>query len=168
MQVWFLSLGALISPSHADSIYGTHEPRGSGLFVLVRYCCRLLSFGGRFRSWMVPIGRAACQSGISCFLHLYSSTLAPQAHHMFYTAVKDNPCYAGYLWAPFDAFLNVPRLAQFPQDQIWYHSPYARHLNNPAQSESSSKHPHPANVSEMTPQKYLDDATDWGARWQGW
>ncbi|KAG8981346.1 hypothetical protein FRB90_007314, partial [Tulasnella sp. 427] len=40
------------------------------------------------------------------------------AHHMFYTAVKDNPCYSGYLWAPFDALLNVARLAQFPQERI--------------------------------------------------
>ncbi|KAJ6600356.1 hypothetical protein DFH09DRAFT_901417 [Mycena vulgaris] len=82
------------------------------------------------------------------------------AHHMFYTAVKDNPCYAGYLWAPFDALLNVPRLMQFPQDHIWYHSPFAqRYVPNPA---GVTKHPPPAWIAERTPREYARDAGAWG------
>jgi len=88
---------------------------------------------------------------------------------MFYTAVMNNPCYAGYLWAPFDAFLNVARLAQFPQDQIWYHSPYGQYIPNPAVSwELPEKHAPPANISKAEPQKYIDQTSDWGAGWHGW
>ncbi|KAJ7479116.1 hypothetical protein FB451DRAFT_1395716 [Mycena latifolia] len=88
------------------------------------------------------------------------------AHHMFYTAVKDYPCYAGYLWAPFDALLNVPRLMQFPQDSIWYHSPFAqRFVPNPVAVE---KHPPAAKISERTPHEYAREAGAWGATGFWW
>ncbi|KAJ6606832.1 hypothetical protein B0H10DRAFT_2074586 [Mycena sp. CBHHK59/15] len=91
------------------------------------------------------------------------------AHHMFYTAVKDNPCYAGYLWAPFDALLNVPRLAQFPQDRIWYHSPFSDHyVPNPALRSAFAKHAPPAMVSEKSPAEYTAEVAAWGAGWHGW
>ena len=42
---------------------------------------------------------------------------------MLYTVLRDPKysCYAGYLWAPFDTLLNVPRLQLFDQDRVWYH-----------------------------------------------
>ena len=83
---------------------------------------------------------------------------------MMYTAVKDNPCYKGYLWAPFDAFLNIPRLAQFPQDQIWYHSPFGHHLPNRAWPEGDNLHPKPAQISKKTPMQYLMEATAWSGK----
>ncbi|KAJ6514142.1 hypothetical protein DFH09DRAFT_1374069 [Mycena vulgaris] len=88
------------------------------------------------------------------------------AHHMFYTVVKDNPCYAGYLWAPFDTLLNVPRLMQFPQDRIWYHSPFAQHyVPNPA---GVMKHPPPAKIAQRSPREYAHEAGAWGAGWTWW
>ncbi|KAG8987729.1 hypothetical protein FRB90_003172 [Tulasnella sp. 427] len=80
------------------------------------------------------------------------------AHHVFYTAVKDNPCYSGYLWAPFDALLNVARLAQFPQERIWYHSPWGEYVPNRAVSNDGAKekHPPPATVSSDTPRGYAE------------
>ncbi|KAJ7129867.1 hypothetical protein C8R43DRAFT_673819 [Mycena crocata] len=93
------------------------------------------------------------------------------AHHMLYTAVKDYPCYAGYLWAPFDALLNVPRFMQFPQDRIWYHSPFTeRYIPNPAQPEgvTKAKRPPPARISENTPREYALEANTWGAGWVWW
>ncbi|KAJ7033236.1 hypothetical protein C8F04DRAFT_1104983 [Mycena alexandri] len=95
------------------------------------------------------------------------------AHHMLYTAVKDYPCYAGYLWAPFDALLNVPRFMQFPQDHIWYHSPFAnRYVPNPAQKAETPggavMRPPPATISERTPEEYALDASAWGAGWVWW
>ncbi|KAF7324508.1 hypothetical protein MKEN_00491500 [Mycena kentingensis (nom. inval.)] len=92
------------------------------------------------------------------------------AHHMFYTAVKDHPCYAGYLWAPFDAFLNVPRLMQFPQDRIWYYTPFAdirRYIPNPATGDVALR-PNPARVSELTPEEYTREMNAWGRRWDWW
>ncbi|KAJ7764132.1 hypothetical protein DFH07DRAFT_916931 [Mycena maculata] len=90
------------------------------------------------------------------------------AHHMFYTAVKDYPCYSGYMWAPFDAMLNVPRFMQFPQDHIWYHSPLTqRYVPNPALPANSTKHP-PAAISERTPQYYYEETNAWGAGWIWW
>ncbi|KAJ7183899.1 hypothetical protein C8R46DRAFT_1186759 [Mycena filopes] len=91
------------------------------------------------------------------------------AHHMLYTAVKDYPCYAGYLWAPFDALLNVPRFMQFPQDHIWYHSPFAeRFVDNPAQQgqvEVQVLRPPAAIISERSAGEYLLEANAWGAGW---
>ncbi|KAJ7912217.1 hypothetical protein B0H13DRAFT_2660188 [Mycena leptocephala] len=64
----------------------------------------------------------------------------PQAHHMLYTAMKDHPCYAGYLWAPFDALLN----------------PQALHA------------PPPAWVSKQTAEEYYLEANAWGTDWEWW
>ncbi|KAJ7090495.1 hypothetical protein C8R44DRAFT_720213 [Mycena epipterygia] len=90
------------------------------------------------------------------------------AHHMLYTAMKDHPCYAGYLWAPFDALLNVPRLMQFPQNQIWYHSPFAeRYVQNPAQPQALHAPP-PAWVSKQTAEEYYLEANAWGTDWEWW
>lgn len=83
---------------------------------------------------------------------------------MMYTAIKDYPCYSGYLWAPFDAFLNIPRLAQFPQDQIWYHSPFGEYIPNKAWPKGDNLHPHPANISDKTPGEYLKEEIIWGGK----
>jgi len=53
------------------------------------------------------------------------------AHHMLYTALTRHPCYKGYLWAPFDALLNVPRLTLFDQERFWYHSFAGEYVYNP-------------------------------------
>ncbi|KAG8929749.1 hypothetical protein FRC01_003828 [Tulasnella sp. 417] len=97
------------------------------------------------------------------------------AHHMFYTAVKDNPCYSGYLWAPFDALLNIARLAQFPQERIWYHSPFGEYIPNPslskikANEKATDKHPPPATVSTDTPRGYAEKFVPFGEDgWQWW
>ncbi|KII90860.1 hypothetical protein PLICRDRAFT_548746 [Plicaturopsis crispa FD-325 SS-3] len=58
------------------------------------------------------------------------------AHHMLYTAMQAHPCYKGYLWAPFDTLLNVPRLQLFDQDKFWYHSPWGQFVLNPATNRS--------------------------------
>ena len=50
---------------------------------------------------------------------------------MLYTAMREYPCYGGYLWAPFDTLLNVPRLQQFDQRYFWYHSPFGQYVPNP-------------------------------------
>ena len=69
---------------------------------------------------------------------------------MLYTVLDQHvareDCYNGYLWAPFDTLLNVPRLAQFSQDKIWYHSPFAQYVDNIA-LVNTSKHPPPARIS---------------------
>ncbi|KAJ7628487.1 hypothetical protein FB45DRAFT_38832 [Roridomyces roridus] len=68
------------------------------------------------------------------------------AHHMLYQAMSENDCgYDGYLWAPFDTFLNVPRLQLFDQSRFWYHSPWAHFVPNPA--VAADKHAPPASVS---------------------
>jgi hypothetical protein len=88
---------------------------------------------------------------------------------MFYTAVKDYPCYAGYFWAPFDALLNVPRFMQFPQDHVWYHSPFTtRYVPNPAQPAGTKKRPPPARIAERSPRDYAREAGAWGAIWVWW
>ncbi|KAG8906638.1 hypothetical protein FRB99_006426 [Tulasnella sp. 403] len=96
-----------------------------------------------------------------------------QAHHMLFTAVKDHPCYKGYLWAPFDAFLNIARLAQFPQDQIWYHSPFGHYVPNPALKSAglrdNAMHPPPASISKDTPAGYAAKFVPYGQDgWQWW
>lgn len=87
---------------------------------------------------------------------------------MLYTAVKDYPCYSGYLWAPFDAFLNVPRLAQFPQDKIWYHSPFGEYIPNRASSTDPNLHSDPAHISDKSIGEYLEENIVWGAKWTQW
>jgi hypothetical protein len=88
---------------------------------------------------------------------------------MLYTAVKDHPCYAGYLWAPFDAVLNVPRLMQFPQDKIWYHSPFTDHyVPNPAVPADPKNHAPAAMVMKKTANEYMAEVEEWGPGWHGW
>ncbi|KAI6027519.1 hypothetical protein BKA83DRAFT_4230148 [Pisolithus microcarpus] len=76
------------------------------------------------------------------------------AHHMLYTALQDNECFEGYLWAPFDTLLNVPRLQQFNQSLFWYHSPWGQPVPNPAFGDmyheatlDRSRHAPVANIS---------------------
>ncbi|KAI0785245.1 hypothetical protein C8Q75DRAFT_776542 [Abortiporus biennis] len=69
----------------------------------------------------------------------YSYKMAGRmAHHMLYTALLQNPCYKGYLWVPFDTFLNIPRLQLFDQSLVWYHSPFAEYVENKALGTSRS------------------------------
>ena len=97
------------------------------------------------------------------------------AHHMLYTVMRDYTCYDGYLWAPFDTLLNVPRLVQFDQTRMWYHSPWGEYVPNPALSaveavegiegverwRNESAHPPPANISP-DPEGNVTDT------WRGW
>jgi hypothetical protein len=87
------------------------------------------------------------------------------AHHMLYTAMQEHPCYDGYLWAPFDTLLNVPRLQLFDQRKFWYHSPFGRYVPNPALDPSAngnaSFHAPPANISP-------DPANVVVTPWKGW
>ena len=73
------------------------------------------------------------------------------AHHMLYTAMNEYDCYDGYLWAPFDTLLNIPRLQQFDQRYFWYHSPFAQYVPNAALgdevvNQNVSMHPPPLNI----------------------
>ncbi|PCH40149.1 hypothetical protein WOLCODRAFT_67587 [Wolfiporia cocos MD-104 SS10] len=88
------------------------------------------------------------------------------AHHMLFTVMRENDCYDGYLWAPFDTLLNVPRLQQFDQNLFWYHSPFGQYVPNPAFSDmaanmNKSRHAPPANLSP-------DPTVDLTATWRGW
>ncbi|THH31162.1 hypothetical protein EUX98_g3021 [Antrodiella citrinella] len=88
------------------------------------------------------------------------------AHHMLYTALDAYPCYDGYLWAPFDTMLNIPRLQQFNQNLFWYHSPFGTYVHNPALGDAAanankSRHAPPANISP-------DPALNLTATWKGW
>ncbi|CAL1713294.1 unnamed protein product [Somion occarium] len=88
------------------------------------------------------------------------------AHHMLYTAMREYDCYDGYLWAPFDTLLNIPRLQQFDQRYFWYHSPFGQYVHNPALGDevanrNASRHPPPAKISP-------DPAINLTATWRGW
>jgi hypothetical protein len=86
------------------------------------------------------------------------------AHHMLYTALQEHPCYDGYLWAPFDTLLNVPRIQLFDQRKFWYHSPFGHYVPNPALGPSAinnaSFHAPPANISP--------DPANMVTPWKGW
>jgi hypothetical protein len=86
------------------------------------------------------------------------------AHHMLYTALQEHPCYEGYLWAPFDALLNVPRLQLFDQSKFWYHSPFGLYVPNRALPHSAignaSFHAPPASISP--------DPANMTTPWKGW
>ena len=86
------------------------------------------------------------------------------AHHMLYTALQEYPCYDGYLWAPFDTLLNVPRLQLFDQSKFWYHSPFGRYVPNraldPSAIGNASFHAPPANISP--------DPANVTTPWKGW
>lgn len=88
------------------------------------------------------------------------------AHHMLYTAMREHDCYDGYLWAPFDTLLNIPRLQQFNQQYFWYHSPFGQYVPNPAfrdaeANTNKSWHAPPANISP-------DPSINLTATWRGW
>lgn len=97
------------------------------------------------------------------------------AHHMLYVAMQEHPCYDGYLWAPFDTLLNVPRLELFDQNRFWYHSPFGRYVPNPALDPSAmsnaSLHAPPANISpdpaDMPPWKGWGEDWWWGSPYVG-
>ena len=90
------------------------------------------------------------------------------AHHKLYTAldqhVTDEDCYEGYLWAPFDTFLNVPRLLQFNRNKIWYHSPFGVPVPNPA-LENSTQHAPPARISPDPYGNVTEIWKHWGRDW---
>jgi hypothetical protein len=98
------------------------------------------------------------------------------AHHMLYTALQEHPCYDGYLWAPFDTLLNIPRLQLFDQSKFWYHSPFGRYVPNPALDPSTngnaSFHAPAANISPdpakmTTPWKGWSEDWWWGSPYVG-
>jgi hypothetical protein len=87
------------------------------------------------------------------------------AHHMLYTALKEHECYDGYLWAPFDTLLNVPRLQQFDQDRFWYHSPWGEIVHNPAfESADGTRHAPPAIISPDSAQN-VSESWSWQQDW---
>lgn len=89
------------------------------------------------------------------------------AHHMLFTAMKEHPCYDGYLWAPFDTFLNVPRLIQFKQDTIWWHSPFQdiiTYVDNPAVT-NASHHAPPGKVQPGSAKELIAQFKHWGTDW---
>ena len=69
--------------------------------------------------------------------------------------------YDGYLWAPFDTLLNVPRLELFDQDRFWYHSPWGEFVPNPA-LVYSDRHAPPAKISPDLNSANLSES------WRGW
>ena len=86
------------------------------------------------------------------------------AHHMLYTALQEHPCYDGYLWAPFDTLLNIPRLQLFDQNKFWYHSPFGRYVPNPALDRSAARNPsHHAPPANISP-----DPANMTTPWKGW
>ena len=92
------------------------------------------------------------------------------AHHMLYTAMQEYPCYDGYLWAPFDTFLNIPRLEQFDLNSFWYHSPFAKYVPNKAlgseeENQDPKRHPSPANISPDPKLNLTDGWRGWGPDW---
>ncbi|KAJ7368748.1 hypothetical protein DFH08DRAFT_832146 [Mycena albidolilacea] len=100
------------------------------------------------------------------------------AHHMLYQAMAENPCgYDGYLWAPFDTFLNVPRLQQFDKTRFWYHSPWAQYVANPAipeAAEDKTRHARPLAPATDAPDAYPENPADrynqnwwWGTKEYG-
>ncbi|CAE6403444.1 unnamed protein product [Rhizoctonia solani] len=88
-------------------------------------------------------------------------------HTLLALPMKENPCYDGYLWAPFDTFLNVPRLIQFKQDTIWWHSPFqdiVTYVDNPALTNAS--HHAPSGTVQPGPAKDLiAEFKHWGKDW---
>ncbi|KIJ62721.1 hypothetical protein HYDPIDRAFT_114413 [Hydnomerulius pinastri MD-312] len=94
------------------------------------------------------------------------------AHHMLHTALQEYDCYDGYLWAPFDTLLNVPRLQQFNQNLFWYHSPWGRPVPNPALGDfgpeptlNKGRHAPPALISPDTSVILTETWRGWGPDW---
>jgi hypothetical protein len=87
---------------------------------------------------------------------------------MLYTALKEYPCYDGYLWAPFDTLLNLPRLQQFDQQKAWYHSPFGQYSYNPKLGDNNEKpdwHPPTANISPDPTLNLTENWRGWGPDW---
>lgn len=93
------------------------------------------------------------------------------AHHMLYTALQEHDCYDGYLWAPFDTLLNIPRLQQFNQRLFWYHSPWGIPVLNPALGDmghglmNKNRHAPPAMVSPDPSLNLTENWRGWGLDW---
>lgn len=92
------------------------------------------------------------------------------AHHMLYTAMREYDCYDGYLWAPFDTLLNIPRLQQFDQNNFWYHSPFGQYVPNAAwgdevTNQNASRHPPPLNISPDPSLNLTEGWRGWGPDW---
>jgi hypothetical protein len=84
--------------------------------------------------------------------------------------MRQHDCYDGYLWAPFDALLNIPRLQQFDKRYFWYHSPWGEFVPNPAfestqDNAKRSRHPPPANIS---PDPQTNLTATWRGVWEDW
>ncbi|KAA1469962.1 hypothetical protein DENSPDRAFT_654147 [Dentipellis sp. KUC8613] len=94
----------------------------------------------------------------------YYKMAGRMAHHMLYTGLKEFPCYKGYLWAPFDTLLNVPRLEQFDQNLFWYHSPFAEYVYNPALGFGNKDPEHHPPAAQISP----DPALNLTENWRGW
>ncbi|QRW08396.1 glycosyltransferase family 2 protein [Ceratobasidium sp. AG-Ba] len=83
------------------------------------------------------------------------------------SSMKEHPCYDGYLWAPFDTFLNVPRLMQFRQDTIWWHSPLKdiiTYVDNPA-NKNITHHAPPGTVQPGSAKDLIANFKHWGKDW---
>lgn len=78
--------------------------------------------------------------------------------------VAEEDCYEGYLWAPFDTFLNVARLLQFNRDKMWYHSPFGVPVPNMA-LEDATKHASPAKISPDPYGNVTKIWRHWGPDW---
>lgn len=87
---------------------------------------------------------------------------------MLYTVMRDHDCYEGYLWAPFDTLLNVPRLQQFQKDRFWYHSPFGEFVPNPALGSgwnNRTRHPPALNISPDPAGNYSQIYRGWSTDW---
>lgn len=84
--------------------------------------------------------------------------------------MREFDCYDGYLWAPFDTLLNIPRLQQFDQDLFWYHSPFGEYVPNVALGDAlvnanKSYHPPPLNISPDPAMNLTENWRGWGPDW---
>ena len=90
------------------------------------------------------------------------------AHHKLFTVldqyISNEDCYEGYLWVPFDTFLNVARLLQFNPDKIWYHSPFGTPVPNVALKDPK-KHAPPAKISPDPYGNVTEIWSHWGTDW---
>ncbi|KAI6147328.1 hypothetical protein BKA82DRAFT_4152496 [Pisolithus tinctorius] len=72
------------------------------------------------------------------------------AHHMLYTALQDNECFDGYLWAPFDTLLN-PFLVPLPMGS--------------SSTLNASRHAPVANISPDPSVNLTESWRGWGLDW---
>ncbi|KAH8114363.1 hypothetical protein DFH11DRAFT_1877670 [Phellopilus nigrolimitatus] len=103
----------------------------------------------------------------------YFKMAGRMAHHMLYTVLTTPPystgCYKGFLWVPFDTLLNVPRLQLFDQSRMWYFSPWAEYVDNPAVTDDvwldAKNHAPPARVSPDPESNFVEVFEGW---WKDW